>query len=216
VAHAGTYADARGCFSAVFTNDGETIGMSTLGVTFSGWDFCELTPAPGTPAALLDGFTFADGALDACDLSLEMSLPIIVDRAPMDSRLKIELTVNRSRVWPDYRRLTLTLACGDLSIGASIEGRRASFEDVLQDLARALPAGMSIRSCFFCQYSDYSPYGNPSFGGMLCFRNIKEAYSRTSTKYELLEIHNCFERQVQETWLCPDFAPRVPGTGYRG
>jgi len=50
----------------------------------------------------------------------------------------------------------------------------------------------------------------------MCFRNIKSAYLGVKSKDDLLAIHNLFERCVQETYLCPEFSRRIPGTGYRG
>ena len=51
---------------------------------------------------------------------------------------------------------------------------------------------------------------------MLCFRNIPDEYSQVSDKASFWAVHERFERQVQETYLCPQFAWRKPETGYRG
>tara|TARA_R110000850_G_scaffold275084_1_gene413662 strand:+ start:2131 stop:2304 length:174 start_codon:yes stop_codon:yes gene_type:complete len=53
-------------------------------------------------------------------------------------------------------------------------------------------------------------------GDMMCFRNLKQEYLQVKSKQEFFHIHDHFERQVQETWLCDEFELRVPGTGYRG
>ena len=93
------------------------------------------------------------------------------------------------------------------------------FETALLDLQaqlRTLPEPLSIKACISCQYSDYSPYGNGLFGSMLCFRNIAAEYSQVTDKASFWAVHDRFERQVQETYLCPQFALRKPGTGYRG
>jgi hypothetical protein len=71
-------------------------------------------------------------------------------------------------------------------------------------------------ACINCMYSDYSPYGHGLFGWMMCFRNIREEYRRVRGKADFWSVHDRYDRLVQETYLCPVFERRVPGTGYRG
>jgi len=73
-----------------------------------------------------------------------------------------------------------------------------------------------MKACINCLYSDYSPLGHGLFGCMMCFRNLKAEYVKVTTKDELWPIHDRYDRLVQETYLCPDFERRIPGTGYRG
>lgn len=89
-------------------------------------------------------------------------------------------------------------------------------EDKLLKIQKQLPDGLFIQACINCLYSDYSPYGNGVFGCMMCFRKLKQEYLQVKSKQEFFHIHDHFERQVQETWLCDEFERRVPGTGYRG
>jgi hypothetical protein len=86
----------------------------------------------------------------------------------------------------------------------------------LLDIQKHLPEGVFMKACINCLYSDYSPLGHGLFGGMMCFRNLKEEYLLVKSKDDLWSVHGRQERMVQETYLCPDFARRVPGTGYRG
>ena len=76
--------------------------------------------------------------------------------------------------------------------------------------------GGHLRACVCCAFSDYSPYGHGLFGGMACFRDVKEAYRRVSTKQALFELWPRLSGYVQETHLCPEFELRRPGAGYRG
>ncbi|HSY47275.1 MAG TPA: hypothetical protein VLC46_00525 [Thermoanaerobaculia bacterium] len=73
-----------------------------------------------------------------------------------------------------------------------------------------------MRACINCLHSDYSPYGHGLFGYMTCFRNRKAEYLRVKSKDDFWKVHDHFEEMVQETYLCPEFERRVPGTGYRG
>jgi hypothetical protein len=95
-------------------------------------------------------------------------------------------------------------------------GTSGWFEDELLGIQAQLPDGVFMRACINCLYSDYSPYGHGLFGCMMCFRNLKAEYLKVTTKDEFWSVHDRCDRQVQETYLCPEFERRVPGTGYRG
>jgi hypothetical protein len=41
-------------------------------------------------------------------------------------------------------------------------------------------------------------------------------YLKVTTKDEFWTVHDRYDRMVQETYLCPEFERRIPGTGYRG
>ena len=78
----------------------------------------------------------------------------------------------------------------------------------------ALPDGVFMKICVNCLYSDYSPHGHGLFGWMMCFRNLKAEYLKVTSKAEFWSVHNRYDRLVQETYICPEFArrvPRVPG-----
>ena len=73
-----------------------------------------------------------------------------------------------------------------------------------------------LKCCFGCLYSDYSPFGNSSFGDMLCFSNFAEKYMKVKGKDDALwEILND-GKKTQETHLCEKFKPRINFEGYRG
>jgi hypothetical protein len=73
-----------------------------------------------------------------------------------------------------------------------------------------------MKCCFNCAFSDYSPAGSGIFGDMLCFRDNKEEYFKVKDKWDLFRIWETMTEHVQETYLCPEFEKRIPGTGYRG
>ncbi len=54
------------------------------------------------------------------------------------------------------------------------------------------------------------------FGCMACFRDNKENYLQVSSKADIFRIWDTLTEYVQETYLCPEFQRRRPGTGYRG
>jgi hypothetical protein len=44
----------------------------------------------------------------------------------------------------------------------------------------------------------------------------KAEYLKVRTKGEYMRVMNRYTERVQETYLCPEFERRKPGTGYRG
>ena len=67
--------------------------------------------------------------------------------------------------------------------------------------------------CFTCLYSDYSPAGHGLLG-MRCHRNAKEQYLAVRAKVDYWSVP--VAEDVMESYLCPKYERRVPGTGYRG
>lgn len=219
------YTDGRGRFPATIASDGMSLRLSLLGVTFVGSGFSELEPEIETPAALLNGFmlseptTFSGSMLTACEMAFTIPLSLVVDARPVDGALAVDVRLRPpGQASCIYDALILTLTCEDVRFTVSSADEAngfVCFEDQLLALIAELPPRVSIKSCFTCQYGDYSVYGSGPFGRMLCFRNHKATYDRVETKRDYLEIHDDFDRQVQETWLCPDYAPRRPNAGYR-
>ncbi len=95
-------------------------------------------------------------------------------------------------------------------------GTSGWFEDELLSIQAQLSEGVFIKSCINCLYSDYSPAGHGLFGGMMCFRNLKGEYRKVKSKQDFWALYGRQDRYVQETYLCPEFERRIPGTGYRG
>ena len=54
------------------------------------------------------------------------------------------------------------------------------------------------------------------FGGLACFRDNKTAYLGVQSKADLFRIWGTMTEFVRETYVCPEFARRQPGAGYRG
>jgi hypothetical protein len=100
--------------------------------------------------------------------------------------------------------------------GVAESRERGWFEDALADLQAQLPEGVSMRCCFACAFSDYHPVGHGLFGGLACFRDNKDGYLAVHSKNELWPVWPTRTEWVQETFVCPEFQVRVPGTGYRG
>ncbi|MDE5582832.1 MAG: hypothetical protein K2J08_03915 [Ruminococcus sp.] len=89
------------------------------------------------------------------------------------------------------------------------------FESGLQEIYRSLKPYYSLKCCFTCQYSDYSPYGSDDFGTMLCYRKNKSDYLKVNSKADFFEYLDEYEIR-QETFVCEEYEPRVKCGGYRG
>ena len=119
----------------------------------------------------------------------------------------------------DRERLKLRLVVNDHTFYS--KGKAGLFEGEMRDLQCELPVGTFMKVCFNCALSDYSPYGHGSFGSMICFKSNKAGYlgmpyGDDFDKDAYFEVLDTVRETVQETYLCPEFVERLPGTGYRG
>ena len=95
--------------------------------------------------------------------------------------------------------------------------RTLCFEEALADLAAQLAGRYTLRCCFTCQWSDYSPCGSDDFGTLFCFCRHKADYLKVETKDDLFALMARAGYDArQETWLCGEYAPRTRVGGYRG
>jgi hypothetical protein len=193
--------------------------MMVRGVEFAGSDFDGLEPLLDLADPRLASFTLDHGSLCACHLEWVMPLPVVVGQEFTTGQLQVYLELGSPRpegnrgIDQEVLRLCLSFE------GASFWSKGASggwFEDELIDIQRALPEGMYLKACVACAFSDYSPYGHGLFGSLACFRGNKAAYRHVTGKQGIFAIWNTMTEFVQETYCCPEFERRRPGTGYRG
>ncbi|QSQ22845.1 hypothetical protein JY651_48440 [Pyxidicoccus parkwayensis] len=214
--HPGTYRDAHGTEPIVIHNDGHTLSTRIRGCELSGADFDGLTLVGEASAAEAAGLTLNRGDLCACELSCELPLQITTPEAVETAVLRMRLVLGSpdARGGIDSEVLHLELDVRGQTFRSS--GTSGWFEDELLDVQRKLPGGLSLRACITCAFSDYSPYGHGLFGCMACFRDNKQGYRAAIGKKGLFEVWSTLTGYVQETYVCPEFERRTPGTGYRG
>ena len=210
------YSDASGSETTAILNDGELLRVVLHGLEFAGDDFDALEPPKEASPKQLERFTLHHGCL--CECRIECQIPISIhDRGQQtQGSLLVDLALGSPtrRGQIDREQLRLTLEYDDVHLASA--GTSGWFEDELLGIQSQLPDGTFMKACINCAYSDYSPYGHGLFGCMMCFRNLKAEYVKVSTKEGFWSVHDRYERLVQETYLCPEFERRVPGTGYRG
>ena len=90
------------------------------------------------------------------------------------------------------------------------------FETALYDVCKQIAQDYYLKCCFTCQYSDYSPYGNDSYGCMLCYCRHKEDYLKVNNKYDYFDYLDDDYDVRQETYYCEQFDFRNKCSGYRG
>ncbi len=215
-AYPGTYTDAYGCEDIIIYNDGCRLRVEIRGVPCVGAEFDALAVDARAVAALKQPLAVQGGCLCSCTLQCHMPLTLLQDGQHEAATLEMTLLLGDpdTRGAIDRAELTLVL-CHDAK-RYSYASRDAWFEDALLDIQAQLPTGLSLKSCINCQFADYSPYGHGSFASLMCFKNNKAAYQAVTSKSAFLEIHDDYDRLVQETYLCDEFMCRRPGTGYRG
>ncbi len=214
--YAGTYLDAHGSEAIEIVNDHTTLRTSIRGLDFAGHDFDGLAPLADETAVRAAGFTLANGDLCACELRWEMPVMLGTAGENQVARLAAHLILGNPTPTGGIDREDLQLRLVSSHGVIDSAGTSGWFEDELLDIQRKLPTDVYLRACIGCGLSDYSPYGHGLFGSLTCFRGAKAAYRSVSSKQDLFAIWESATGYVQETYLCPEFERRRPGTGYRG
>jgi hypothetical protein len=213
----GWYEDRHGRERIAIDSDGAELSVVIRGVTFAGDDFDGLEPTGDLPDE--PPFPLYGGSLCECELEWTVPVPVIVTGGgTMDGSVECRLRLGAPRPAPqggiDAEELTLVLRFGR-SVYRT-ERPHGYFESALDDLQRGIPPGTLIKACISCAWSDYSPVGNPLFGGLACFRGNKDGYRRVTTKREIFEVWDTHTEYVQETYVCDEYEVRGPNAGYRG
>jgi hypothetical protein len=209
------YHDKFGDEITVIHNDGKNLRMIIRGVEFNGFMFDDFEPQT-TDDALLALFPLNNGLLSSCDIDCKISIPVIFFGETIECVInaQIQLGKPKSNGGINQENIILELTIDSKSFKSS--GKHGWFDDELQEIQGLLPDGIYIKSCYTCAFSDYHPSGYGAFGCLACFRNNKEEYLSVKNKIELMNIFNKKAESVQETYLCPEYEKRIPGTGYRG
>lgn len=210
------YRDALGEEETIIHNDGKWLWMTLRGVEFRGKMLDDWEPTATPETERLTHFFLYRNELRSYALTFEMPIPVVKQSEILEGTLKIhlELGVPKANGAVDREDLQLELLVDGQAFQSC--GKHGWFEDEIGEIQTALPEGAFIKSCFNCAFSDYCPAGYGLFGCMACFRNSKQEYLRLKGKVAYFKLSDQIAEFVQETYLCPEFEKRVPGTGYRG
>jgi len=215
VSWSGWYRDRYGSERVRIDNDGRRLSIRIRGVDFAGEDFDALEPVGDV--AQDASFSLSGGCLCSCLIEWDVPVPVVAGGVEMDGVLRCRLVlgdpVGRGGGL-DAEELTVAFhTAGSIY---TTERPYGFFEDALEDIHRQLPVNTYVKACIACGLSDYSPAGSDLFGGLACFRDVKDAYRRVRTKRDIFALWNSRSEYVQETFLCPEFERRGVDAGYRG
>lgn len=166
--------------------------------------------------------------------TLDVEIPIKIVQKWDDCEISGMLHIAFEYVEHDRKKNQCRILCDDVQVyrddaivsdfSLCVDGVKYSstkksldFETALYDISMQIKQKYCIKSCFTCQYSDYSPYGNDDYGTMLCYSKDKEACLKVNGKddfFEFLEGKKWDGRQ--ETYLCEEYDIRNKACGYRG
>ncbi|MGW4352566.1 DUF6304 family protein [Nocardia sp. NPDC004582] len=211
----GSYEDGRGRepikwriepYDAAGWTGGYEISTVVRGIPLSGGDLDCIDPDPPDPRArevlsLEDRFD----SLTRCRLTGDLPCTVMVsgNRRAEIIRFTVDLRPEPQR---DDLHLGVTLH------GAAYETDCHDFETGLRQLTEALPEGTALLCCYTCRYSGYSPVSGQIMG-MRCYRQAKDQYLAAKTEHAIWSVPAT--EAVPETYLCPQYQVRVPGTGFR-
>jgi hypothetical protein len=163
----------------------------------------------------LERIALREGRLSGSELVVEIPVLVVMSGTKIRGCLRASCEPNShypSQIGPPV----LELAHGEQVLRLS--ARSSDFEAALPQLEKQLPEPGFLKTCLRCKWSDYSPSGTMEFGSMSCFRHLRAEYMALSQRFDKMTFFELEERSedTQETYLCPDFTLRTPGTGYRG
>jgi len=226
----GFYKDSLGACPIEIENDFSTLTTTIEGVSFIGSEFDDLTVDDKLKytARQLARFTFLKTPIyqtdrfveTLCNCSIEAVIPQVIIDKVNNTEFYADLTFKNSLGKPrsekpgtgtEHESVTLSLTIA----GATYTGTSGDVEGAFDGIFKQINDKYHLKNCYGCMYSDYSVYGQSTFGSMLCFRNQKEVYSKVRTKAEYLKLDPP-EGYVQEIYCCDQYAVRKLGVGYRG
>jgi hypothetical protein len=233
-----TYTDEHGVEQTVIRNDGKALLMTLRGVEFTSKWLDEFEPTIAVDDPRLAAFPLnrwrgctqwgpntgrQRAELGSCRIEFVMPVAVVSPEKNLQGQLTVQLTFSAwadpaamGAEWAERKQLHLVLSVGDRAYPGRGMG---DFESEMLVIQRELPEGWYVKACINCAFSDYSVYGSGMFGCIICYRCCKSEYLKVRDKDEYMEIMYRYVDQVdrvQETYLCPEFERRVPGTGYRG
>jgi hypothetical protein len=185
------------------------IHTTVRGVPIWGPDLDSLEPDEPNTAGIERLTLNTAGELDHCTLRGDLPCTIDIDGLRHQSALHFALDLRKKARAPKAENLHLSVIVDGMTYTVTDEW----FEDGLQRLEGALPDGVRLVCCVTCLYSDYSPGGHGLLG-IACHRGAKAQYLAVRSKADYWSVP--VTEEVPETYLCPDYQRRIPGTGYRG
>jgi hypothetical protein len=225
----GTYKDRFGETEIIVSNDFKILSLEIDGVKFSGPEFSGLAiiDKEKYSSSQSDRFSFFPANIDPekedyptlCDCTFNILVPQMIIDTKTQKLFSVNLSIHyhlgkertKSRGGLEVEEVAISLEI----FGKKYNGTGGYIEEAFDQIKDQFSDEYKFKNCYGCLYSDYSVYGQSSFGTMLCFVNQKEKYLKVKNKNDYLKLHSDFQ-QVQEIYCCSAYEIRRRGTGYRG
>lgn len=218
----GTYQDKFGIEEIILYNDFKFFSFKIDNFSFIGshLDGLELEGYDSYIKDQLKRFTFKPTKFDNSEeIAYELKDFVIDFAVPVTI-----INLKTKKTYPSNLQMKVEVSSDDCKTGISLTinnenkthvGISGDFEGAAIQLNKQINGEFTIKSCFWCLYSDYWVAGNSFFGSMMCFVKHKDKYLNIKGKHEYIELPNDTPF-VQEIYHCDSFEIRKPGTGYRG
>ncbi|NQY31367.1 MAG: hypothetical protein HRT69_18115, partial [Flavobacteriaceae bacterium] len=194
-------------------SDGSTMYLTLRGIDFEGHDFEALTGEIDDTKfeyEIFKGYTLKH----LSNFKLTVTIPILLYNSLSNQTLTENLTV-AIEVGETVKIMGLDSEITNLKLSSCfgefvVEKKLEWMEDALIALQNKLPENIYLKTCLSCKYSNYSPFGNGMFGSIYCFKNIKEAFKKVNSKFDLLDLWTAEAVEkgdvfsVQETFTCAE------------
>lgn len=201
------YIDKFGEEETVISSDGSTMYLTLRGIDFEGDDFEMLEGKIDE-----DKFEYIKYHADLGDLinfRMIVVFPIQIYRADkiIIEHIKFEFEVGSTTKIEGLSPIVNTVEL-DASFGEFTSQKQVGwFENSIIEIQNMLPKATQIKTCVSCKYSSYHPIGCGMFGGLHCFKNLKEEASKVSNKDDLMNLWDKGNEEktsfnVQEVFDC--------------
>ena len=201
------YKDRFGEINSTIFTDGSRMQLVLRDIKFNGADFDMLHGK--LDESKFDYYKYKDGSADLTNFSMNVYIPVYIIHENILLQETIKFYIQVGDFIDNTSETINTVECiasfGTFTLNKKID----YFENSLIDLQNLFPVDYKIKTCLSCKFSNYHPVGNGTFGGMYCFRNLKEEVLLVNDKSDLMNLwsEENFKNEiifnVQETYDCP-------------
>lgn len=206
------------------SNDGDKLSFLLFGCRFQGDEFSDFKSSEKLQGEILNYMEVWEcpildeniTELYLCNCIFELDIPQTLikleDNRKTTKLLQVTYSLGKARPNGGLNSESVELSLDLENINYTAKG--GFFETAFDNLCQKIGNNYYFKNCYGCLFSDYSIYGQTSFGGMQCFFEDKTNYLKAENKFDFAELK--IFKLVQETFVCDKFQKREVGTGYRG
>ena len=216
------YTDEFGTEPTTIFNDGRIMKMTLREVEFAGDNFYSFSISSVRDNSKAKLFNLIDYNY-LCGYSLDCQIPVLLthENEVLQTLLHVHVECGKPvagrNLFTKYDRITLEILRLEIEYQEQVYrsgGRNLynAFDQQLTELRNSFPAGVYLKTCWNCAFSDYHPIASGSFGYLGCFKYAKNEYRQVKDKQSLIRLWH-EKINVQEIFLCSEFEKRQSGAG---